>query len=65
MTLKEEEKYTRFPVFEEDIFDAISMETCVKKRNTIGAPGPEAMAKVIEINEAYLAKIDNDFVTML
>lgn len=44
------------PVFEEDIYDAISMETCVKKRNTIGAPGQEAMKKVIEQNEKYLAE---------
>lgn len=36
------------PVFEEDIYDAISMETCVKKRMTIGAPGQEAMKRVIE-----------------
>ena len=36
------------PVFEADIYDAISMETCVNKRNTIGAPGPEAMTKVID-----------------
>lgn len=42
------------PVFEKDIYDAISMETCVNKRNTIGAPGMEAMKKVIDINEAYL-----------
>ena len=41
-------------VFEEDIYDAISMETCVNKRNTIGAPGPEAMKKVIALHEAYL-----------
>ena len=42
------------PVFEEDIYAAISMETCVNKRNTIGAPGPEAMKKVIALHEAYL-----------
>ena len=42
------------PVFEEDIYDAISMETCVNKRNTIGAPGPETMKKVIALHEAYL-----------
>ena len=36
------------PVFEEDIYDAISMETCVNKRMTIGAPGKEAMAQVID-----------------
>ncbi len=44
------------PVFEEDIYDAICMETCVSKRNTIGAPGQEAMAKVIKIYEEYLRK---------
>ncbi len=42
------------PVFEEDIYEAISMETCVNKRNTIGAPGPDAMKKVIDIYEKYI-----------
>ena len=42
------------PVFEEDIYEAISMETCVNKRLTIGAPGKEAMEKVIAIEKAYL-----------
>lgn len=45
------------PVFNEDIYDAISLETCVGKRNTIGAPGPEAMKQVIEINEEFLSNI--------
>lgn len=45
------------PVFEEDIFDAISMKTCVEKRNTIGAPGQEAMKQVLEINEQYLSEL--------
>lgn len=43
------------PVFEEDIYDAISMKTCVETRNTIGAPGREAMEKVIALEEEYLA----------
>ena len=43
------------PVFEEDIYDAISMKTCVETRNTIGAPGKAAMEKVIAEEEAYLA----------
>ena len=42
------------PVFEDDIYEAISMKTCVEKRQTIGAPSEEAMKKVIAINEAYL-----------
>lgn len=43
-------------VFEEDIYEAISVETCVNKRNTIGAPGIEAMKKVIALNEQFLAE---------
>ena len=45
------------PVFEEDIYDAISLKTCVEKRNTIGAPGPEAINKVIEINDKYIESL--------
>jgi len=42
------------PVFEEDIYDAISLETCVEKRLTIGAPGKEAMTKVVALHKEYL-----------
>ncbi len=42
------------PVFEEDIYEAISMETCVNKRLTIGAPGKEAMEQVIALEKEYL-----------
>ena len=52
MTMKEFKAIS--PVFEEDIYDAISMKTCVEMRNTIGAPGKAAMEKVIAIEEAYL-----------
>ncbi len=41
-------------VFEADIYDAISMETCVNKRLTKGAPGKAAMEAAIRENEAYL-----------
>lgn len=44
------------PVFEEDIYDAISLKTCVEKRMTIGAPGQEAMKRVIEIYKKKLEK---------
>ena len=44
------------PVFEEDIFDAISLKTCVEKRLTTGAPGTGAMMDVIAIEKEYLAK---------
>ena len=42
------------PVFGEDIYDAISMKTCVEKRMTIGAPGAEAMKQVLEIYKKEL-----------
>ncbi len=41
-------------VFDQDIYDAISLTTCVNKRNTIGAPGMEAMSQVLNHYEAYL-----------
>ena len=40
--------------FEEDIYDAVSLETCVEKRLTIGGPGQEAMKAVIGKHRAYL-----------
>lgn len=42
--------------FEADIYDAVSLETCVNKRLTVGAPGPEAMKKVIALHREYLSK---------
>ena len=42
------------PVFEKDIYEAISLKTCVEKRTTIGAPGKEAMVRVIENCKDYL-----------
>ena len=42
------------PVFEEDIYEAIDVHTCVDKRNTIGAPGPKAMEQVIAINKKWI-----------
>ena len=42
------------PVFDEDIYEAISLQTCVDKRLTLGAPGPEVMNKVIAIYDKYM-----------
>ncbi|OUP00064.1 argininosuccinate lyase [Drancourtella sp. An210] len=44
-------------VFEEDIYEAISMETCVGKRLTKGAPGMEAMQEAIRI---YREELERD-----
>ena len=45
------------PVFEEDIYEAISLKECVSKRNTIGAPGEQAINAVIEINEQFINQV--------
>ena len=54
MTLEEYKAIS--PVFEADIYEAISMKTCVEMRNTVGAPGRAAMEKVIAIEDAYLSE---------
>ncbi len=43
-------------VFDVDVFDAISLKTCVEKRLTTGAPGPEQMKNVINVYHKYLER---------
>ena len=52
MTLEEYQAIS--PVFEADIYEAISLKTCVEKRMTLGAPGQEAMKQVIALERQYL-----------
>ena len=53
------EEYQRIsPVFQEDIYDAISLKICVEKRKTFGAPGREAMEQVISLQKRYLSQSD-------
>lgn len=53
------EEYQRIsPVFQEDIYDVISLKTCVEKRKTFGAPGREAMEQVISLQKRYLSQSD-------
>ena len=56
MTLEEYKAIS--PVFEEDIYDTISMETCVNKRLTTGAPGKASMEQVIQIYKQYIREYD-------
>ena len=59
MTLSElplEEYQKISPVFEEDIYRAVSMETCVNKRVTKGAPGRAAMEAEIAACRKYLGE---------
>lgn len=51
------EEYKKIsPVFEEDIYEAIDLKTCVNKRITIGAPGKDAMEKSIAAYKKYMAE---------
>ena len=40
--------------YKDDIYDAISLKTCVEKRLTLGAPGADVMNKVIAIYDDYM-----------
>lgn len=49
------EEYQKIsPVFQEDIYEAISLGTCVNKRVTTGAPGRDAMLKTLELYHKYM-----------
>ncbi|BAK48381.1 MAG: argininosuccinate lyase [Lachnospiraceae bacterium] len=54
LTLEEFRQFS--DAFEEDIYDAVSIHTCVEKRLTIGAPSRSAMEQVIALNDQYLAE---------
>ncbi len=49
------EEYQKIcPAFEKDIYDAISLETCVNKRITTGAPGRMAMEETLSMYKKYM-----------
>ncbi len=52
MSLSELKEFA--PEFENDIYEAISLETCVNKRLTTGAPGMSAMEREIEKCRQFL-----------
>lgn len=48
-------------VFDESIFQEISLESCVNKRNIIGGPSEKAMNESFKLNENFLKKmLDNN-----
>ena len=52
------------PLIEEDIYDKISIKTCIDKRQTIGAPSPDQVRAAIEINEGLLESFKSNFETL-
>jgi argininosuccinate lyase len=53
-TLDELRAYS--PLFEADIYDAISLEACVSRRNVTGGPAPDAVARSIEAGKKRLER---------
>lgn len=44
-------------LIDEDIYDKISIDTCIHKRQTIGAPSPQQVQFAIQQNEIFLNEI--------
>ena len=53
-TLPLEEYQKVCPLFEEDVYDALSLETCVNGRKVYGGPAPEAVLVQIANIEAFV-----------
>ncbi len=47
------------PAFDSDIYEDVSVMACVDRRCTTGAPGSQAMAEQIGLEEAWLAQAQN------
>ena len=47
-------------LFDEDVYEAISLKTCVERRLTIGAPGIEAMRSVLVEYKKYLEEQNSE-----
>ncbi len=55
LSLEELKKFSS--LFEGDVYDAISLETCVERRLTAGAPSRKAMEEAVKLNKEFLAQI--------
>lgn len=55
-TLELSDYKSKSDVFEDDIYSAISLETCVNLRTSYGGPAPECTAKQIEEVKEFLKK---------
>ena len=49
------EEYKKFsPLFETDLYDEISLESCVKKRISKGSTGPESVKEQIKLINEFI-----------
>jgi len=58
-TLELEEYRKLSPVFEEDVYEAISLETCVASRNVYGGPSKESVKSQMTYIRAFLNERNN------
>ena len=47
------------PLFEEDIYEALRIDTCVNRRNIIGGPAPDRVREAIDRAKDYLRSAKN------
>ena len=43
-----------YPSFDEDVYEAIDLKTCVLQRKALGGPSPEEVARQISVIEAFI-----------
>lgn len=54
------DEYKKFSdIIENDIYDAISMETCVNDRKIIGGPAKDTVLRAIELSEKFLENFND------
>jgi len=55
-----EELKNASPVFEQDVYQAISLERCIQARNIPGGPAPEAVREAIKKSRELLQQMSNN-----
>ena len=58
LTLDELKEYS--PLFDADVYDAISLHTCVDMRSTVGGPSPDAVQAALDDANAWMSKYARD-----
>jgi argininosuccinate lyase len=59
-TLELDEYRALSDLFDNDVFEAISLDTCVMGRKVLGGPAPEMVAKQIETLEQKLSQLEQE-----
>lgn len=54
-TLSLDEYKAVCPMFEEDVYHAIDLSTCVRERRSLGGPAPDEVARQLKVIEDFLA----------